>query len=132
MLPSLSSLLNTSSACARLVPPAPRAFSNSDLLTWPSPSASRGESRCFSASDRLVGADAVEPVDDWLCAASSALMVAGDICEPPLDQDGVELPEAGPLPEKSKGFVELWLKPVDCGAADFGAGSEWGGCGGGG
>ena len=46
-------------------------------------------------------------------------MVAGDICEPPPDHGGgIELPGAGPLAERSKGFVALWLKPVE-GDVDF-------------
>jgi hypothetical protein len=47
-------------------------------------------------------------------------MVAGDICEPPPDQGGgVALPEAGPFPGKSKGFVAPCPKPVDCGDDGF-------------
>src|SRR5258705_10719547 len=89
-----------------LVPPAPRALSNSDWLIWPSPLASSCENRCFSASDRPIGAVVAEPAEDWLCAASSALMVAGDICEPPPGHGGGGgLPVAGPFPGKSKGFV---------------------------
>ncbi len=69
---------------------------------------------------RVRPAGQVEPIDDWPCAASRAPMVAGDICDfPPGQGGGVELPEAGPLPEKSKGFVELCPKPVDCGEDDF-------------
>src|SRR4030081_184032 len=98
--PFLSILLNTSSACAMLVPPAPSAFSNSDLLIWPSPLASSCENRSFSASGRLVGAAEVVPVEDWLCAASTALIVAGDSCENPPDPDaGAELPEGAVLGE---------------------------------
>ena len=63
-LPSFSSLPNTSSACARLVPPAPSAFSNSDLLSWPSPLASICANRSFKASDLLVDAELIGPVDD--------------------------------------------------------------------
>src|SRR5207247_7659375 len=115
-----SSLPKTSSACAILLPPAPSAVSNSDLLIWPSPLASSCENRCFSASERPIGAVVAGPAEDWLCAASSALMVAGDICEPPPDHGGGgELPGAGPLAERSKGCVALWLQPVDCGDHDF-------------
>lgn len=70
------------------------AFSNSDLLIWPSPLASSCENRSFNASSRLVDVedvalDDVELVeldvalvlsDDWLCAAISALIVSGEIC----------------------------------------------------
>ena len=64
-----------------LVPPAPSAFSNSDLVIWPLPSASIYENRSFSASERLVGVALVEAVVcDWPCASSSALMVSGEIC----------------------------------------------------
>jgi hypothetical protein len=111
--PFLSSLLKTSSACARLVPPAPSAFSNSDLLTCPSPLASSCENRSFSASARLVGAG--DAVDAWLCAASSALHVAGDICEyPPDPHAGVEHPEAAAASVRLKGLVGAWLKPAVC------------------
>src|ERR1700694_4922087 len=89
MLPSpfLSILLNTLSAFAILVPPAPSAFSNSALLIWPSPLASSLENRSFRASDWLVGASVGVAADDWLCAASSALMVTGDSCELPPHPD---------------------------------------------
>jgi hypothetical protein len=74
-----------------LVPPAPSAFSNSDLVIWPSPFASICENRSFNASSRLVDVEDVElddvdevvlPVEsvDWLCAAISALIVSGEIC----------------------------------------------------
>src|SRR5260370_2822637 len=109
-----------------LVPPAPSAFSNSELLILPSPSVSSCENRLFSASDRLVGADAVVAVDDWLCAASRALMVAGDSCENPLEPEaGVELPEGAVLPERSNGLAGAWLKPVDGGDENFDEVSEW-------
>ena len=124
--PFLSILLNTLSACAILVPPAPRAFSNSDLLIWPSPLVSSCENRSFKASDRLVDADVVDPVDDWLCAASSALMVAGDSCENPLEPEaGLEFPEGAVPAGRSNGFVGVWLKPVDCGEDDFDDVSDW-------
>ena len=45
--------------------------------------------------------------------------MAGDIFEvPPGQGGGGELAEAGPLAERSKGFVALWLKPVE-GDVDF-------------
>src|SRR5260370_970621 len=81
--PFLSSLLKTSSACATLVPPAPSAFSNSDFEIWPSPLASICENRSFSEFVGLVDVEVVDEVEDWLCAASSALIVSGDICEQP-------------------------------------------------
>src|SRR5438067_3200040 len=118
-LPSWSSLPKTSSACARLAPPAPTTLSNSDLLILPSWSASIFENRSFSASGRPAKADVVEPIDDWPCAASSAPIVAGDSCDFPPDQGGGDLAEAGPFPEKSKGFAELCPKPVDCGDDGF-------------
>src|SRR5258705_11398117 len=113
----MSSLPKTSAACATLVPPAPSAASNSDLLILPSPSVSSCENRCSSAPGRPAKADVIEPIDDWPCAASSAPMVADDICDFPPDPGGggVELPEAGPFPERSNGFAEPCLKPVDCG-----------------
>ena len=43
------------------------------------------EDRSCHASDALVGADGFDPVDDWLCAASSVFKVAGDICEAALN-----------------------------------------------
>ncbi len=55
------------------------------------------------------------PLGDWLCAASSALMVAGDICENPVDPEAAaELPEAEAPPERPNRSAEAWLKPVDC------------------
>ncbi|HET6448985.1 MAG TPA: hypothetical protein VFG31_07730, partial [Conexibacter sp.] len=48
------------------------AFSNSDLVIWPLPSASICENRSCSAAERLVGA---ELVVDEPCAASSACIV---------------------------------------------------------
>ncbi len=46
--------------------------------------------------------------------------MAGDIFEvPPGQGGGGELAEAGPLAERSKGFVALWLKPVECGDDGF-------------
>ena len=62
--PFLSILLNTSSACAMLVPPAPSAFSNSDLLILPSPLLSICENRSCNALDGLADADVVVAVDD--------------------------------------------------------------------
>jgi hypothetical protein len=61
----------------------------------------------------------VEPADAWLCAASSALIVAGDICEPPPETGaGGELGPAEVALEKSNGLVESLL-PVDCDEDDF-------------
>ena len=119
--PFLSILLNTSSAWAVLVPPAPRPFSNSDLLTWPSPLVSSCENRSFRASDLLVDAEVVDPVDDWLCAASSALMVAGDICEPPPEPKGGGggAADAEALPDRSNGFATSGVTPVFCEDDDF-------------
>src|ERR1019366_4155903 len=54
-------------------------------------------------------------VGDWLWAASSALMVAGDICENPVDPAvAAELPEAGAPLARPNRSAEAWLKPVDC------------------
>jgi hypothetical protein len=70
------------------------------------------EERSCQASDALVDADGFDPVDDWLCAASSVFRVAGDICEAALNPEaGAELAEAG---------LAIWngsiaLKPVDGG-----------------
>ena len=57
-------------------------------------------------------ADGFDPVDDWLCAASSVFRVAGDICEPALNPEaGAELVEAGlAILNGSTG-----LKTLDCG-----------------
>ena len=76
------------------------------------------EERSCHALDALADAD---PVDDWLCAASSALIVDGDICENPVGPEagGGGLPEVEVLLELSNGFVELWAKPVACGDDDF-------------
>jgi hypothetical protein len=63
----------------------------------------------------------VAPLDDWLCAASSALSVVGDSCDNPLPPEAgaVEVPEAAVLPERSNGLAEPWLKPVAGGEEDF-------------
>ena len=53
-----------------------------------------------------------DPVDDWLCAASSVFRVAGDICEPAPDPEaGAELVEAGLAILNGS----TALKPLDCG-----------------
>src|SRR5882724_11323669 len=95
-----------------LVPPAPKAFSNSDLVTWLSPSASICENRSCRALAGLDAAGPAVPVDDWLCAASKALKVAGDICAPPLNPGTVEPPEGGT--ETSNGSPEAGPKPIGC------------------
>ena len=59
------------------------------------------------ASDALV--DGFDPVDDWPCAASSVLRVAGDSCEPTLS--GAELVEAEAGLATSNGSTAL--KPED-------------------
>ena len=103
---------NTSSACARLVPPAPSALSNSDLLIAPSPLPSICENRSCNASDGLMLV-AVAP-DDCPCAASSALMVEGEM---PLPGEQPAEPEAVPVEAvvvevTSNEAVDVWLKPV--------------------
>jgi hypothetical protein len=56
----------------------------------------------------------VDCVDDWPCAASSALMVAGDSCENPVVPDGAAgLPDAAVPPERPNRSAVAWLKPVD-------------------
>jgi hypothetical protein len=67
------------------------------------------DERSRHASDALVDAD---PVDDWLCAASSVFRVAGDICESALNPEaGAELVEAGLAILNGS----TALKPLDCG-----------------
>jgi hypothetical protein len=67
----------------------------------------------------------VDP-DDWPCAASSALMVAGDICEPPPVN-----PVAGsnfPKPRSAgrpNGSLEPSPKPVDAGEDELDEVSDW-------
>src|ERR1700676_1905798 len=96
-----------------LVPPAPRAFSNSDLVIWPSPLVSICENRSCRALAGLVAAGAAAPVDDWLCAASNALKVVGDTCGPaPNPGIAVEPPEGGA--ETSNGSPEAGPKPIGC------------------
>ena len=60
------------------------------------------------------------PVEDWLCAASSALMVSGEICDTAAAGPGPEPTEAC---EFDDGQIEralaFWLKPVDCADDDF-------------
>ena len=64
------------------------------------------ENRSCSASNGLVDADVIDPVDDWLCAASSVLIVAGDISENPLAPEaGAEFPGAEAPPERPNGSV---------------------------
>ena len=65
------------------------------------------EDRSCQASDALV--DGFDPVDDWPCAASSVLRVAGDSCEPALS--GAELVEAEAGFAISNGSTAL--KPED-------------------
>ena len=104
-----------------MVPPAPSALSNSDFEIWPSPLASICENRSFSESEGLVDVEVVDEVEDWLCAASSALIVSGDICEKPLLDPVLVLwlVEVAALLEKSNGLLAPWLKPVDCVDEDF-------------
>src|ERR1700761_9635494 len=104
--PFLSRSPKTLSAAAVLVPPAPSALSNSDLLIEPSPLLSICENRSCSASDGLVEAEVDDGdvvLDIWLCADSSASMVAGEICEPPPVKPVVALEPAG---------LELWVRPA--------------------
>jgi hypothetical protein len=80
-----------------LVPPAPSALSNSDLLIWPSPLASICENKSWRDDEALVDVALLDVVlleavlleaallvvalvdADWLCASSNALMVCGEI-----------------------------------------------------
>jgi hypothetical protein len=67
-------------------------------------------------------ADEVAEADDWLCAASSALIVSGDICEKPVLPVLVLvlwLVEVAALLEISNGLLAPWPKPVDCVDEDF-------------
>jgi hypothetical protein len=78
------------------------------------------ENRSCRALDGLVDVDVVVAADDWLCAASSALIVDGDICETPAEPEAAAgLAEVAVLLELSNGFVELWVKPVTGGDDDF-------------
>ena len=66
--------------------------------------------------------DVVDEVEDWLCAASSALIVSGDSCEKPVLPEPVLvlwLVEVEALLEKSNGLLAPWPKPVDCVDEDF-------------
>lgn len=68
----------------------------------------------------MVDADVVDPVEDWLWASSSALMVCGDICEPPPLEPALEAVEAWVLlPDRSNGLEAACVKPVDVVDADF-------------
>jgi hypothetical protein len=81
------------------------------VLLVPSAPASICENRSCSA---LPDAAAVVPVDDWLCASSSAPKVVGDICPPPLNPvTAAEFPEAEAPPDRPNKSAEAWLKPVD-------------------
>ncbi len=78
----------------------------------PSPLPSICENRFCRALAGLVDVWAVDPVDDWSCAAISALIVVGDSCENPFAPEAAaELPEAEVLPERANGLA--WLNPVD-------------------
>jgi len=60
-----------------------------------------------------VDAGVVVAVDDWPCAASSVLIVAGESWEKPLlPVAGVELAEVVAVLATSNGFVEAESKPV--------------------
>jgi hypothetical protein len=73
------------------------------------------EERSCHALDGLADAD---PVDDWLCAASSAFRVAGDIGEPEAKPEtGAELVDAEAGLAISNGSTAL--KPVDGGADEL-------------
>ncbi len=66
--------------------------------------------------EQVLQAAAWMPVwrSDWLCAASSSLIVAGEICAPaPNPVAGTGLAEAGAGLATSNGFAEPWSKPVD-------------------
>ncbi|SHM73274.1 ribulose-phosphate 3-epimerase [Bradyrhizobium lablabi] len=56
----------------------------------------------------------VDPVEDWLWASSSALMVCGDICEQPLLEPVLVAVEAWVLllPDRSNGLEAACVKPV--------------------
>ena len=72
-------------------------------------------------------AELVDDVEDWLCAASSALIVSGDICEPPLLAELVLvlwLVEVAALAEKSNGLLVPGVTPVDGVDDDFDS-SAW-------
>jgi ribulose-phosphate 3-epimerase len=63
-----------------------------------------------------------DPVNDWLCAASSASMVDGDSCEGALvPEAATELAEAGLLSESANGLLPV--EPFD-GAEEDGS-SDW-------
>jgi hypothetical protein len=69
----------------------------------------------------LVDAEVVDPVDESPCAASSALMVAGDTREPPPDPKGGGggAADAEVVPDRSNGFAASGVTPVDCEDDDF-------------
>ena len=70
--------------------------------------------RTDPATHWSAGGPARDPVDDWLCAASSAFRVAGDIGEPePKPETGAELVDAEAGLAISNGSTAL--KPVDGG-----------------
>jgi hypothetical protein len=104
------------------------------LVILPLPSASIRENRSFKASCRLIDdeLDDVELVevlalaDDWLCAASSALMVSGEICGrlPELTDDVAPLDLLLPL-SIANGLVAPCVKPVCCVDDDFELVSDW-------
>jgi hypothetical protein len=84
------------------------------------------ENRSCNALDRLVDAGVVVAVDDWPCAASSVLIVAGESWEKPLlPVAGVELAEVVAVLATSNGFVEAESKPVAGGVDDFDEVSDW-------
>jgi hypothetical protein len=70
-----------------------------------------------------MGVEDVDPVEDWLCAAKSALMVSGEICEPPPPVPALEPVEAEELEKKSNELA--WLTPVVFADDDFEDVSAW-------
>jgi hypothetical protein len=76
------------------------------------------ENRFCRTPDEPVDAGAADPADDWLCAANSALIVAGDSGDNPF------------VLEAAAALAEAWVplegaKPVDCAEEDFGGISDW-------
>jgi len=114
--PSLSILLRDIVSLREVSPAAPSAFSNSDLLILPLPSASISENRSCSALERLVDVGEAAVVGDCPWAASSALIVGGDIWENPLVPDtGAALAEGVELFAISNGLGRLLAETGDGG-----------------
>src|SRR6201995_923284 len=116
--PLLSSSPKTLSAAAMLVPPAPSALSNSDLVIDPSPLLSMSLKRFCSACAGLADVESELVVPDWLCASSSALMVCGEMPVVPLLPEAKAVVGAGAAWLPAPSWKALVVPPCEDDAED--------------